>query len=38
MKSCINDQQITQEDTKFIEEDIIILKQSIDYEENCLSD
>lgn len=38
VKGCINGQQITQEDKKMIEEEIIILKQDIDYEENCLNE
>lgn len=38
VKGCINGQQITQEDKKIIEEEIIILKQDIDYEENCLNE
>lgn len=38
VKGCINGQQITQEDKKRIEEDIISLKQDIQYEENCLTE
>lgn len=37
-KGCINGQQITQEDKKIIEEELIILKQDIEYEENCLEE
>jgi hypothetical protein len=38
VNSCINGQQITQQDKKRIEEEIIILKQDIQYEENCLTE
>jgi len=38
VKSCINGQQITQEDKKIIEEDIINLKQDIQYESSCLEE
>ncbi|XP_027853547.2 kinetochore protein NDC80 homolog [Aphis gossypii] len=38
VNSCINGQQITQDDKKIIEEDIISLKQDIQYEANCLEE
>lgn len=38
VNSCINGQQITQDDKKNIEEDIISLKQDIQYEKNCLEE
>lgn len=38
VNSCINGQQITQDDKKNIEEDIISLKQDIHYETNCLEE
>lgn len=38
VNGCINGQQITQEDKKIIEEEIIVLKQDIQYEENCLEE
>jgi len=38
VKNCINGQQITHEDKKIIEEEIINLKQDIQYEENCLTE
>lgn len=38
VKNCIDGQQITQEDKKIIEEEIINLKQDIQYEENCLDE
>ncbi|XP_015376348.1 PREDICTED: kinetochore protein NDC80 homolog [Diuraphis noxia] len=38
VNSCINGQQITQVDKKNIEEDIISLKQDIQYETNCLEE
>lgn len=38
VKNCLNGQQITQEDKKIIEEEIISLKQDIQYEENCLNE
>ncbi|VVC40485.1 Kinetochore protein Ndc80 [Cinara cedri] len=38
VKGCINGQQITQEDKKNIEEEIISLRQDIQYEENCLNE
>lgn len=38
VKNCIDGQQITQEDKKIIEEEIINLKQDILYEENCLDE
>jgi len=38
VKNCINGQQITHEDKKIIEEEIISLKQDIQYEENCLTE
>lgn len=38
VNSCINGQQITQHDIKNIEEDIISLKQDIQYEKNCLEE
>lgn len=38
VNGCINGQQITQQDKKIIEEEIIILKQDIQYEKNCLEE
>lgn len=38
VSGCINGQQITQEDKKLIEEDMINLKQDIQYEESCLTE
>ncbi|XP_050440455.1 kinetochore protein NDC80 homolog [Adelges cooleyi] len=37
VKGCINGQQITQEDKKIIEAEMINLKNDIQYEEECLS-
>ncbi|XP_050522455.1 kinetochore protein NDC80 homolog isoform X2 [Daktulosphaira vitifoliae] len=37
VKDCINGQQITQEDKKMIETEIISLKHDIQYEEECLT-
>lgn len=38
VNDCINGQQITHEDKKIIEEEIVNLKQDIQYEENCLNE
>lgn len=38
VKDCINGQQITHKDKKMIEEEIISLKQDIQYEESCLNE
>lgn len=38
VKGCINGQPISQEDKKMIEEEIVCLKQDIQYEENCFNE
>lgn len=38
VNNCINSQKITQTDKKIIEEDMLNLRQDIQFEENCLEE